>query len=68
MSGPKRFQLCGGPQDGGHVVVYSPEPIRVFVGPKWLGDGNSSWARGRCESFPACYVLDSVDDKYTFLE
>lgn len=66
--GPKRFRLVGGPQDGAAVVVYSPEPIRVFVGRKWMGDGAASWAREKCDRFPVCYTLDMATDRYNFLE
>lgn len=63
----RRFQLCNGPQDGAHVIVYEPFPIRIFVGPKWMGDGNASWGREKCDRFPVCYVLDMTADKYSLL-
>lgn len=63
-----KFILSRGPQDGAYVEVSDPPPVRLFVGKNWKGDGYASWGRERCERFPACYLLDMTEDKYTFLE
>jgi hypothetical protein len=64
----QRFQLVKGPQDGAHVIVYEPYPVRIFVHREWKGDGNASWGTEKCERFPVCYVLDMAKDTYNFLE
>ena len=64
---PKRFQLRQGPQDGAHVIVYEPIPVRIFVHREWKGDGNAAWSREKCDRFPVCYVLDMTQDRYNHL-
>jgi hypothetical protein len=51
--------LIGGPQDGARVKGVGGElPLRVHVGPKWLGDGYSAWSRKPSRRFPAVYIYD----------
>ncbi len=53
---PREARLLGGPQDGARIKgVGGSLPASVFVGPRWLGDGYSAWAREPCPRFPVRY-------------
>jgi hypothetical protein len=52
-------ELIRGPQDGAKVKIGSERwPPRIYVGPKWLGDGFAAWSTDKCERFPVCYGYD----------
>lgn len=56
---PESFELCNGPQDGAKVKRISDVmPQRIYVGPKWLGDGYATWGTEYCDRFPCCYIMD----------
>jgi hypothetical protein len=56
---PEVSTLIGGPQDGARIKgVGGVLPLRVYLGPKWLGDGYSAWSRMPCRRFPAYYQYD----------
>lgn len=62
---PESFELCKGPQDGAKVKrIGDVMPQRIYVGPKWLGDGYAAWGRERCDRFPCCYIMDAF--KFVF--
>ena len=57
--------LVGGPQDGAFVTIGSGRLPRVlFVGPRWLGDGKTAWARLHSYNFPCRYEHDGRVFKY----
>lgn len=59
-------RLTGGPQDGGRVTgVGGGLPEIIYVGPKWLGDGFTTWSREPSHRFPAIYEWDGFT-RYEF--
>lgn len=60
--------LIGGPQDGARITAGGGVlPLRVHVGPKWLGDGFAAWSRSPCQRFPAYYLYDG-EANYIFMD
>lgn len=56
---PTKAMLIGGPQDGAMIMCGGGVlPLRVYVGPKWLGDGYAAWARQPSINKPALYEYD----------
>lgn len=63
---PDEAVLMGGPQDGARVRCTGGLPMILHLGPKWLGDGFSAWARRPSKRFPARYLWDGRGDVYHF--
>jgi hypothetical protein len=65
-------RLVGGPQDGARVRHGGGDlPLRLYVGPKWLGDGFAAWSREPSKRFPACYIyygLKNGEQSFEFLQ
>lgn len=59
----EQMVLCGGPQDGAVVRRAGDTnklPDVVYVGPKWLGDGQSAWGHKKSKRFPVAYQRDGT--------